>query len=230
MSERIRVLVAEDDVDLSSFLRTCLEAEGMDVQCVGDGAGALLAVGATSPDVVLLDLELPDLDGLEVLTAIRRQGSQPVIVLTGRRLEADRVAGLELGADDYVVKPFSARELVARIRTVLRRSPPVATDAAVIDHDELRIDLTSREVTLRGEKIELTRREFELLAFLAAHPRQVFSRQQLLHEVWGSSQDWQVPATVTEHVRRVRLKLDDGDPTNPRWIHNVRGVGYRFEP
>ena len=106
----------------------------------------------------------------------------------------------------------------------------MATDAAVIEHEGLRIDRTSREVVLRGEKIELTKREFELLAFLAAHPRQVFSRQQLLHEVWGSSQDWQVPATVTEHVRRGRLKLDDGDPTNPRWIHNVRGVGYRFEP
>jgi DNA-binding response OmpR family regulator len=232
MNERIRVLVAEDDPDLSTFLRVCLEAEGMDVQCTSDGASALLAIGSTSPDIVLLDLELPDLDGLDVLTAIRRRGSQPVIVLTGRRLEADRVAGLELGADDYVVKPFSARELVARIRTVVRRTAPEATDAppAVIEYDGLRIDRTSREVTLHGETIELTKREYELLAFLAAHPRQVFSRQQLLHEVWSSSQDWQVPATVTEHVRRVRLKLGDGDPTNPRWIQNVRGVGYRFEP
>jgi two-component system phosphate regulon response regulator PhoB len=232
MNEGIRVLVAEDDPDLSTFLRLCLEAEGMEVECTGDGAGALLAIGAMNPHIVLLDLELPDLDGLDVLTAIRRRGSQPVIVLTGRRLEADRVAGLELGADDYVVKPFSARELVARIRTVLRRAAPAATDsgADVIAFDGLCIDRASREVTLEGAPIELTKREFELLAFLAAHPRQVFSRQQLLHEVWGSSEDWQVAATVTEHVRRVRLKLDDGDPANPRWIHNVRGVGYRFEP
>jgi DNA-binding response OmpR family regulator len=160
---------------------------------------------------------------------MRRRGELPVIVLTGRRLEQDRVAGLERGADDYVLKPFSARELVARIRTVLRRSDHgvEATDVDVLTHDGLVIDRTAREVTIDGRKVELTKREFDLLAFLAAHPRRVFSRQELLSEVWGSSEDWQVPATVTEHVRRVRLKLET-DPTNPKWIHNVRGVGYRF--
>jgi DNA-binding response OmpR family regulator len=229
MSVPIRVLVAEDDVDLQGFLRETLEAEGMLVQTTADGAGTLLAVGADPPDIVLLDLDLPDLDGLDVLSSMRRRGELPVIVLTGRRLEQDRVAGLERGADDYVLKPFSARELVARIRTVLRRSDHgvEATDVDVLTHDGLVIDRTAREVVIDGRKVELTKREFDLLAFLAAHPRRVFSRQELLSEVWGSSEDWQVPATVTEHVRRVRLKLET-DPTNPKLIHNVRGVGYRF--
>jgi two-component system phosphate regulon response regulator PhoB len=222
------VLVAEDDLDLQSFLRETLEAEGMSVLTASDGTSALLAVGAEAPDIVLLDLDLPDLDGLEVLSALRRQGNLPVIVITGRRMEQDRVAGLERGADDYVVKPFSARELVARIRSVLRRSQgPVEVEADVLTHDGLVVDRAAREVHLDGRLVELTKREFDLLAFLAAHPRRVFSRQELLNEVWGSSEDWQVPATVTEHVRRVRLKLE-ADPTNPQWIHNVRGVGYRF--
>ncbi|MCU1487114.1 MAG: Two-component system response regulator [Actinomycetia bacterium] len=230
MSTPIRVLVAEDDVDLQGFLRETLEAEGMVVQTAADGASALLAVGADPPDIVLLDLDLPDLDGLDVLSAVRRRGELPVIVLTGRRLEQDRVAGLERGADDYVLKPFSARELIARIRTVLRRAEHGAvdtTEADILTHEGLTIDRSAREVTVDGRKVELTKREFDLLAFLAAHPRRVFSRQELLSEVWGSSEDWQVPATVTEHVRRVRLKLET-DPTNPKWIHNVRGVGYRF--
>lgn len=229
MSGIIRVLVAEDDVDLQGFLRETLEAEGMEVVAVTDGASTLQAIGADPPDIVLLDLDLPDLDGLDVLATVRGQGELPVIVLTGRRLEQDRVAGLERGADDYVLKPFSSRELVARIRTVLRRADhgTDGRDGEVLVHDGLRIDPGAREVSLDGRPVELTKREFDLLAFLAAHPRRVFSRQELLSEVWGSSEDWQVPATVTEHVRRVRLKLE-ADPSNPRWIHNVRGVGYRF--
>ena len=233
MSRSIRVLVAEDDDDLQAFLRDALAAEGMEVTAVTDGASALHAIGADPPDIVLLDLDLPDLDGLEVLSTVRQGGGLPIIVLTGRGLEHDRVAGLERGADDYVVKPFSARELIARIRTVLRRADH--TDQAdeghdgVVVRDGLRIDPGAREVIVDGRRVELTKREFDLLSFLAAHPRRVFSRQELLTEVWGSSEDWQVPATVTEHVRRVRLKLET-DPANPRWIHNVRGVGYRFGP
>jgi DNA-binding response OmpR family regulator len=228
MSGPVRVLVAEDDLDLQGFLRETLEAEGMTVNTTSDGAGALLAVGQHPPDLVLLDLDLPDLDGLDVLAAMRRHGDLPVIVLTGRRMESDRIAGLERGADDYVVKPFSARELVARIRTVLRRAEHTPdAPVEILTHDDLTIDRTAREVHLAGNRIDLTKREFDLLAFLAANPRRVFSRQELLSEVWGSSEDWQAPATVTEHVRRVRLKLE-ADPANPRWIHNVRGVGYRF--
>ena len=229
MTGPIRVLVAEDDVDLQGFLRDTLEAEGMTVQAASDGAGALLAVGSEPPDIVLLDLDLPDLDGLDVLTALRKRGDLPIIVLTGRRLEQDRVVGLERGADDYVVKPFSARELVARIRTVLRRADHGAESEAadVLTFDGLVIDRTARDITVDGRSVGLTKREFDLLAFLAAHPRRVFSRQELLSEVWGSSEEWQVPATVTEHIRRVRLKVEP-DPAHPRWIHNVRGVGYRF--
>ena len=224
----IRVLVAEDDDDLRTFLQDSLRAEGMVVETAADGAGALLAVGSDPPDIVLLDLDLPDLDGLDVLSAVRRRGNLPVIVLTGRRLEEDRITGLESGADDYMLKPFSTRELVARIRTVLRRSNEApSTDSAVIEWDGLVVDSTARTVTVNGRPVELTKREFDLLAFLAAHPNQVFSRQDLLANVWGSSEDWQVPATVTEHVRRIRLKLEV-DPASPRWLHNVRGVGYRF--
>jgi DNA-binding response OmpR family regulator len=225
----IHVLVAEDDVDLQGFLRETLEAQGMAVRTASDGGAALAAVQAERPDVVLLDLDLPVMDGLDVLATIRRDGDLPVIVLTGRRLEQDRVTGLELGADDYVVKPFSAPELIARIRTVLRRAVPA--DPATADqivHGDLSIDRTARQVTVAGAPVELTKREFDLLAFLAAHPRRVFSREELLNEVWGSSEDWQAPATVTEHVRRIRLKVEV-DPAEPRWIHNVRGVGYRFE-
>jgi DNA-binding response OmpR family regulator len=228
MSGPIRVLVAEDDLDLQGFLREALEAEGMTVDTASDGAAALLSVGQQPPDIMLLDLDLPDLDGLDVLAALRRQGDLPVIVLSGRRLENDRIAGLERGADDYVVKPFSARELVARIRTVLRRAEHTPdADVEILTHDNLTIDRTAREVRVDGNRIDLTKREFDLLAFLAANPRRVFSRQELLSEVWGSSEDWQAAATVTEHVRRVRLKLET-DPANPRWIHNIRGVGYRF--
>jgi two-component system, OmpR family, phosphate regulon response regulator PhoB len=227
----IRVLVAEDDVDLQGVLRETLEAEGMQVQSASDGASTLLAVGSDPPDIVLLDLDLPDLDGLDVLAAVRKRGDLPIIVLTGRRLEQDRVAGLERGADDYVTKPFSTRELIARIRTVLRRSEHTSaqTDETldVLSFEGLVIDRTAREVTVDGRAVELTKREFDLLAFLAANPRRVFSRQELLSQVWGSSEEWQVPATVTEHIRRVRQKVEP-DPANPRFIHNVRGVGYRF--
>jgi two-component system, OmpR family, phosphate regulon response regulator PhoB len=230
MNGQIRVLVAEDDVDLQGFLKDTLEAEGMDVTTASDGASALLAVGSEPPDIVLLDLDLPDIDGLDVLSAVRKRGDLPVIVLTGRRLEQDRVLGLERGADDYVVKPFSARELVARIRTVLRRSDHGAAETDepdILSFDGLVIDRSAREASVDGKPVDLTKREFDLLAFLAAHPRRVFSRQELLSQVWGSSEEWQVPATVTEHIRRVRLKVEP-DPANPRWIHNVRGVGYRF--
>ena len=156
-------------------------------------------------------------------------GLLPVILLTARTEEPDRVLGLELGADDYVIKPFSPRELVARVRSVLRRSAPGAKPAEILEYDGLRIDEQARVVTLDGAEVEMTPKEFDLLAFLARSPRQVFSRSQLLEQVWDSSADWQDPSTVTVHVRRLRRKLEV-DQENPRWITTVWGVGYRFEP
>jgi DNA-binding response OmpR family regulator len=154
----------------------------------------------------------------------------PVIMLTARAEESDRVAGLELGADDYVVKPFSPRELAARVNGVLRRTNGRQPDLpSPIVYDNLTIDPMSREVVLDGKVVEMTPKEFDVLAFLAASPRQVFSRAQLLESVWQSSPEWQDPATVTVHVRRIRNKIE-ADPEHPRWISTVWGVGYRFEP
>jgi len=174
---------------------------------------------------------LPEIDGFSILGELRKREDIPVILLTARTEETDRVLGLELGADDYVVKPFSPRELAARVRTVLRRAsrsePPVMEPT--ITFDGLAIDTRSREVRVGGEPVDFTAKEFDLLAFLASSPRQVFSRGQLLEQVWDSSSDWQDASTVTVHVRRIRKKIEQ-DPDEPRWISTVWGVGYRFEP
>jgi DNA-binding response OmpR family regulator len=177
---------------------------------------------------VVLDLMLPSMDGLTVLRRIRGMATTPVILLTALGDEADRVLGLELGADDYVVKPFSPRELTARVASVLRRAGP-ATSAASRQFDGLQIDEVAREVPRDGRLVELTRREFDLLACLTRSPRRVFTRGQLLEQVWDSSPEWQDPATVTVHVGHLRQKIED-DPARPRRIVTVRGVGYRFEP
>lgn len=194
----------------------------------GDGRAAVAAVTARPPDIVLLDVMLPGEDGFEILARLRRTTDVPIIMLTGRDEEASRVLGLRLGADDYVIKPFSADELSARVASVLRRTQR-ARSSSVLEFDDLRIDLANRQVVTGGAAVELTAREFDLLAFLATSSRQVFSRHQLLESVWGSSTEWQDPGTVTEHVRRVRRKIQpDGGPA--RWVQTVRGVGYRFEP
>jgi DNA-binding response OmpR family regulator len=178
----------------------------------------------------VLDMMLPGVNGLDVLRRVRTTSDVPVIMLTARSEESDRVAGLELGADDYVVKPFSPRELAARVNGVLRRTTGrQATPPGPIVFGELSIDPLSREVTLEGRAVEMTPKEFDVLAFLASSPRQVFSRAQLLESVWQSSPEWQDPATVTVHVRRIRNKIEV-DPETPRWITTVWGVGYRFEP
>ncbi|MBT8166573.1 MAG: response regulator transcription factor [Acidimicrobiia bacterium] len=203
-----------------------LRREGFDVITAADGAEALEVIASSQPDVVVLDLMLPSVSGLEVLGSLRRHSAVPVILLTARGEESDRVLGLELGADDYVTKPFSARELAARVKSVLRRSvTPPEPVAAVLTFDDLTIDARARQVTVRGDIVDLTRREFELLVFLAGSPGQVFSRRQLLDHVWDSSPEWQDPSTVTVHVRRLRTKLGDGVPP----IATVWGVGYRFE-
>ena len=228
----MRILVVEDDPDISDLLKRVLESDGYEVEMASDSAGALRAVAAGEPDLVLLDVVLGGEDGRDLLVKLREKSDVPAVFLTGRGLEGDRIAGLRMGADDYIVKPFSRGELSARIETVLRRTRPAApsvqASSSGLVFGELRIDLTTREVERSGDLIELTAMEFNLLAFLASSPRQVFSRQQLLQNVWASSSEWQDEATVTEHIRRVRRKIEV-DPDHPRWITTVRGVGYRFE-
>jgi DNA-binding response OmpR family regulator len=230
----VKILIVEDDPDISDLLRRVLESDGYEVEMATDSAGALRAVAEGAPDLVLLDVVLGGEDGRDLLVKLREKSDVPAVFLTGRGLEGDRIAGLRMGADDYIVKPFSRGELSARIETVLRRARPSAapevkdSGGSSLSFGELRIDLTTREVERGGELIELTAMEFNLLAFLAASPRQVFSRQQLLQNVWASSSEWQDEATVTEHIRRVRRKIEV-DPDHPRWITTVRGVGYRFE-
>jgi DNA-binding response OmpR family regulator len=223
-----RILVVDDEPRVREVVAAYLEREGYRVDQAADGSAARAQLDGTPPDLVILDVMFPGASGLDFLTELRAQGDVPVILLTARAEETDRILGLELGADDYVVKPFSPRELVARVRTVLRRARPIP-EVERIEFDRLAIDVPSREVTVDGSSVPLTAKEFDLLVYLAAHPRQVFSRAQLLDQVWDSSADWQDPATVTVHVRRLRSKLES-DPANPRWLETVWGVGYRFRP
>jgi DNA-binding response OmpR family regulator len=222
------ILVVDDDDEVRRMLARALGAEGFRVDAVPDAKGALASVANSQPDLVVLDIVLGPDDGLDVMAAIRRTSDVPIILLTGRGEEHERVLGLKLGADDYLVKPFSPAELAARIASVLRRTRKVAPGAG-FDFGHLRIDVATREVFVHDQVVEMTAKEFDLLSFLAASPRQVFAREQLLRQVWESSSEWQDSATVTEHVRRVRRKIED-DPDNPRWVKTVRGVGYRFEP
>lgn len=224
------ILVVDDDVDLRSVVREALERDGFAVDEAGDGDVALTKIAALAPELVVLDLCLPSVGGLDVLRSLaaRPGGAPPVIALTGLGDEADRIVGLELGADDYVVKPFSPRELVARVRSVLRRTA-AAAPPSTFEFGNLRVDTLTRDVTLDGAPVDLRRREFDLLAFLCAAPRRVFSREQLLVNVWNSAPDWQDTATVSEHVHRLRAKIEV-DPARPQRIVTVRGVGYRFEP
>ncbi|MFI5614423.1 response regulator transcription factor [Amycolatopsis sp. NPDC051903] len=220
------VLVVDDDPRVRTVVSWQLEAEGFRVTEAADGRRALEAIAREQLDLVILDLALPGVGGLDVLRSLRdgerAQGDTalPVIVLSGRSGETDRIVGLDLGADDYLVKPFSPGELAARVRSVLRRVSPVEPVAAA----GLRIDHAAREVVLDGREITMTAKEFDLLAFLARHPRQVFTRGQLLAHVWASAAEWQSEATVTEHVHRLRQKLGG------QVVRTVRGVGYRFEP
>jgi two-component system, OmpR family, phosphate regulon response regulator PhoB len=226
----IRVLVVDDDEQVRTLLIDLLVDEGFTADEADSAEAALGCLDRGHPDVVLLDVAMPVMSGLDLLAEIRRRAEVPVIFVTARGTETDRVLGLRLGADDYVVKPFSSAELVARIHSVLRRartaSAPPADDKLV--YGALSVDPTSREVHVDGVEVVTTAKEFDLLAFLARSPRQVFTREQLLDQVWGSSTEWQDPATVTEHIRRIRRKIEP-DPDAPRWLRTVRGVGYRFE-
>jgi DNA-binding response OmpR family regulator len=221
-----RILLVDDEPRIREVVAQYLRRDGYQVRTAVDGASARRELSEFGPDLVVLDLMLPAVSGLDVLAEIRRDGDLPVILLTARSEEADRVAGLELGADDYVVKPFSPRELVARVRSVLRRSTPKPATGP-IEFEGVEVDAARRVVTVDGDPVELTAKEFDLLAFFVSHPRQVFSRSDLLERVWGSSAEWQDPATVTVHIRRIRQKIEL-DPQNPTRVQTVWGVGYRL--
>ena len=227
-SSGLRVLVVEDTATVAELVRHSLETAGMDVDVEGDLAGARRRLGADSPDVVVLDVELPDGSGLDLLRDGTVGGAVPVVVLSSREEELDRVLGLELGADDYMVKPFFPRELATRVRRAADRAN-VGVPPTRLEFGELVIDAASREVIVGGTLVSLTDREFEVLAHLASSPRQVFDRTELLRDVWRSSPEWQSPKTVTEHIRRIRRKIDP-DPDRPRWVVTVGRAGYRFEP
>lgn len=218
----------DDEPRVRQVVSAYLEREGFRVDQAADAAEARSFLDGPPPDLVVLDVMFPGASGLDLLAELRSGSDMPVILLTARAEESDRIAGLELGADDYVVKPFSPRELVARVRTVLRRTRR-RPESGLIEHGELAIDVSAREVRLGDRMVELTAKEFDLLAHMAARPREVLSRNQLLEEVWDSSSEWQDPATVTVHVRRIRTKLEP-DADESRWLETVWGVGYRFRP
>jgi DNA-binding response OmpR family regulator len=240
-----RVLVVEDDRTVSEVVARYLHREGYAVEEVADGSRALERALCSLPDLMVVDLMIPGLDGLEVCRRLRLAAPIPVIVLTAKSDEADRIAGLELGADDYVSKPFSPRELMARIRSVLRRAqgepwpqPPVSSTAptapavgsatgVVLTAGRLRLDTAAHETRVGGKLAALTSKEFDLLAFLMSHPRRAFSREDLLEHVWGYT--YGDTSTVTVHVRRLREKVE-ADPADPRHLVTVWSVGYRFEP
>jgi two-component system, OmpR family, phosphate regulon response regulator PhoB len=228
-----RILVVDDDPEITKLLEKFLSNEGYEVSVASNGAAALSAASASEPDLVILDIVLGSEDGREVLRELRLISDVPTIFLTGRGLESERIAGLKLGADDYMVKPFSLGEMSARIESILRRSGANTSqhhiEAPNIVYGTLQINENTHEVRLGGELLDLTSKEFALLNFMAATPRQVYSRSQLLEHVWASSSEWQNEATVTEHIRRLRSKIEQ-DPDKPLWIKTVRGVGYRFEP
>ena len=224
------ILVVEDEPSISEVVSLYLRRAGYQVQSVRDGQTALDVLADQSPDLVILDLMLPKVDGLTITRWLRDRSDIPIIMLTARREEADRIAGLEMGADDYVVKPFSPQELVSRVRAVLRRTKQVPETASesILKFNDLSIDPQTRLVFLNSQEIVLTAKEFDMLLHMAKHPRQVFSRNQLLERIWGLS-DFIDPSTVTVHVRRLREKIEI-NPSDPRHIITVWGVGYKFEP
>ncbi|MFJ3696102.1 response regulator transcription factor [Streptomyces sp. NPDC090052] len=222
-----RVLVVDDDPTVSEVVAGYLDRAGYSVDRAADGPAALECAARSRPDLVVLDLMLPGMDGLEVCRVLRDRGPVPVIMLTARGDEDDRILGLEIGADDYVTKPFSPRELVLRVDSVLRRSRSGGDRPGPLLHAAgVTVDPAARRATKDGRELALTLREFDLLAYLIGHPGQACGREQLMHEVWG----WEFGdlSTVTVHVRRLRGKIED-DPAAPRLIRTVWGVGYRFE-
>jgi len=222
------VLVVDDEPIVREVVVRYLEREGYRTLEADDGDAARALLQRHDPSLVVLDVMLPGTDGLDLCRWIRNRSELPVIMLTARGEEADRIVGLELGADDYVTKPFSPRELIARVRTVLRRAEPKDAAAVKLSFDDLEIDPSTREVVVGSTSQKLTAKEFDLLYFLASHPRQVFARDQLMARVWGYESALDT-GTVTVHMRRLREKIE-GDPSRPRRLETVWGVGYRFRP
>lgn len=222
------VLVVDDEATIREVVRSYLERDGFRVIEAADGHEALDAIDEM-PDLIVLDLMLPGVDGLTITRSLRQRYRTPIIMLTARGETNDRILGLQLGADDYITKPFAPQELVARVHAVLRRADPTASDLPQppLEFDGLVLDPTSHSVMVDGKGLDLTAREFALLWFMARHPRQVFTRDQLLDQIWGS-EFYGDPSTVTVHIRRLREKIER-DPAEPRFLVTVWGVGYRFE-
>ncbi|WP_088187673.1 response regulator transcription factor [Desulfosporosinus sp. FKA] len=224
------ILVVDDEEPIQELLRFNLEKEGYRVRVAKDGPEALGAIEKEQPDLLVLDVMLPGMDGLEVCRRLRlntKFQQIPIIMLTAKGEEIDKVLGLELGADDYMTKPFSPRELLARIKARLRRLNIPEDSEAMIVRGELRIDINGFRVLIRGEEVELTPKEFELLRVFAAHPGKVYSRDELLERIWGYEYHGDT-RTVDVHVRHLRLKIER-DPSNPEYIETLRGIGYRFK-
>jgi two-component system, OmpR family, phosphate regulon response regulator PhoB len=237
MQSRSRVLVVDDDDGVRTAVTWALEADGFEVCAVDDGLSAMEAIQSSAPSLMILDLSLPGLGGLDILKRLRTNEARngqwrlPIIVLSGRDGETDRIVGLDLGADDYLVKPFSPGELAARARSLLRRCAEPSSDGKhpfSPTGSGVEVDRDSRNVWLDGTPIELAAKEFDLLAHLMAHPRRVFRRSELLSAVWSSDSGWQNESTVTEHVYRLRLKVE-ADPQHPTLLRTVRAVGYRWD-
>jgi len=222
----MKALVIEDDVNIAALLRSYLDKEGFTVQTAADGAAGAEAVGAFAPDIVLLDIMLPVMDGWAVCKAIRKTSSVPIIMLTAKGETVDKVKGLEMGADDYITKPFESRELIARIHAVLRRYGGAAPAGKTLNFDKLSINIEAYELIVDGKKIDTPPKELELLYHLASTPNRVYTRNQLLDEVWGFDY-FGDSRTVDVHVKRLREKLEN---VSPKWaLKTVWGVGYKFE-
>ncbi len=219
------VLVVDDEPEIVELLRDFLEAAGFHVLIATRGEDALTVLARTAMDCILLDVMMPGMSGFETLRLIRERGDVPVLILSAREGDADKIRGLGLGADDYIVKSATPGEIVARVQAVLRRTGRLEAAAAVLDFGRLVIDLTAREVRVDGQAVPLTPREFDLLQLLASHPRRAFGREELYERLWGDYGDLH---TVTVHVARVREKIEE-DPARPRVVVTVRGMGYRFE-
>jgi DNA-binding response OmpR family regulator len=225
------ILVVEDEASIAEVVSLYLKRAGYNVLIASDGRRAMNVFDQQKPDFVILDLMLPEVDGLSLTRWLRDRSDLPIIMLTARREEIDRITGLEMGADDYVIKPFSPQELVSRVRAVLRRlgrEQDSVENERVLSFDNLSVDPRSRVVTVKSSPVEVTAKEFDMLYLLARHPKQVFTREQLLERIWGGAQ-YIDPGTVTVHVRRLREKIED-DPSKPMRLLTVWGVGYKFEP